>query len=113
MTLTDLTDDELVAFISLARLVIRADLEFSEDEEDALEAFGEQVGFPRWKVVVARAMTEVTSRDASMESARAVSRPDARKAIQDGLKSLAASDQIVPAEQAVLDQIAKLWRQSS
>ena len=41
MTLANLSDDELITFISLARIVIRADLEFSEDEEDALGGFGE------------------------------------------------------------------------
>jgi len=113
MTLTDLTDDELITFISLARIVIRADLEFSEDEEYTLEAIGEQVGAARWKSIVAHAMTEVTSRDAAMAAAAAVSTPEARRAIHEGLTKLATSDEMVPAEQAVLDELTKLWRQTN
>jgi len=113
MTLTDLTDDELVAFISLARVIVRADLEFSEDEEDALETFGEQVGMQRWQVVVSRAMNEVSSREATMECARAVTRRDAQKCIHEALKTLAAADELVPAEQAVLDDVGRMWRESS
>ncbi len=113
MRLTELTDDELVAFISLARIVVRADLEFSEDEEDALEAFGEQVGLARWKVVVARAMNENTSREQAMEAGRSVSRAEARKTIHEALKSLAGADELVPAEQAILDEIIVMWRQTS
>jgi len=113
MTLANLSDDELITFISLARIVIRADLEFSEDEEDALETLGEQVGAGRWKSIVAQAMTEVTTRDAAMAAAAAVSSPESRRVIHQGLTDLAKADVMVPAEQAVLDELTKMWRQTS
>ena len=113
MTLTDLNDDELITFISLARIVIRADLEFSEDEEDALEALGEQIGATRWRSVISRATSEVKSRDAAMAAAAKISMPETRRAILDGLTQLATADVMVPAEQAVLDHLTKMWRQTS
>ncbi|MBX3260085.1 MAG: hypothetical protein KIS78_04750 [Labilithrix sp.] len=126
-----LTDDELLAFGGLARLLVRADGSFTEDEAVALEdAFldlfstsAEAQGPYRTAPIesrpealpvdlqelLERAGAALPDEAAVLAAARRVTRHEAREAIFGVLYVIAASDVITSSEWSILDWLTKEW----
>lgn len=126
-----LTDDELLAFAGLARLLVCADGTFTDDEAAALdEAFGdlfstgaEAQGPYRTAPVesppealpvdlrelLERASEALPDEDAVMAAARRVTRQEVREAIFGVLYVVAASDVITKNEWPLIDWLIKEW----
>jgi hypothetical protein len=109
MRLADLTDEELLAMVGLAKLVVRADKELSNDEAGALRALAVDVGDERWQQALGEATRRFRTRSDAMFYAKNVNRAEARALIHQQMVKLSESDQVVAEEQKVLDWLAELW----
>ena len=109
MTVADLDDAELMAFIGLAKQVIRADKIVSEDEKAWLVRTAEVVGADRWRAGIRDAQEQFDEAQDVRDAAAALERPEAREAIYDALMKLAEGDEYVYEEAVILDWVARLW----
>ncbi len=109
MRLADLTDEELLAMVGLAKLVVRADNELSDDEVSALRALAVDVGDVRWQQALADATRRFRTRSDAMFYAKNVARAEAQQVIYEAMVKLSESDAVVPEEQRILDWLADLW----
>ena len=110
--LADLSAEELLAMVGLAKLVVRADKELSSDEAKALRDLASECGDEAWNVALGEAQRRFRTRSDAMFYAKNVTRSEARVAIHGAMVKLGESDEIVPEEQKVLDWLAELWELS-
>lgn len=110
MKLTDLSRQEQLALGGLLRMLIRADGDFTEAEEEKLNALGESLGGSDllWKVISDSA--QAFANDAAItEAAAQVERADVRELIASTLDSLAASDGVDAKEAALVASLRAKW----
>jgi uncharacterized tellurite resistance protein B-like protein len=126
---TALSPDEQLAFAGLARMLIRADGEFTAEEQYVVEKVTAELvsgftpdGSPdRDRVVppepdpeatwalIDRAGRELRDEAAALRAAERVTSPEAREAIYRALREIAEADVISEAEWPLLDSLARLW----
>jgi hypothetical protein len=134
----NLTDDELLAFAGLARLLIQADGKFSQDEADVLEDFAEELfggtaedGKPTLAAdgprggdetdddegprrspvfdLIERGAAALPDEAAVRRAAQGVTRQEARELIFDVLYEVAACDVISRSEWPLLEWLMAEW----
>ena len=122
-----LTEGELLALAGLLRVMVLADRQVDVHELDALERVGHKVartahvddpyrsaappamGPDAFRSVFARASRELPDGAAVRAAAQGVERQEAREILFTILLEVAASNGIVPEEQAVLDWLKEQW----
>lgn len=109
MKLTELQEDELLAFMALLKQLIRADGELSPTEVDHLAALGELLGEERWQKSFGAVKGRWKTKDDIPKLAAMVTRADARIAIHKALSKVASSDATTVEEAAILDALSTLW----
>ena len=111
MTIDDLQDDERIALGGLVRMMIRSDGDFTEAEEETVNAVGERLlGGPgaMWRLISASA--QACPDDAAIRAAAdTVTRPEARTLIRDVLSEIAAGDEVSDEERALLAWLDERW----
>ena len=110
LTLPDLTRDEQLALGGLIRLMIRADGVFSAEEEERVDAIGEELGSREliWQMISDSA--QVFRNDAELRRAgAAIGRVEARELILGILTSVAIADTVSPGEMGLLDALRAAW----
>jgi hypothetical protein len=107
MDLGELTHAEKLAFAGLARLLLRADSELTDEEAAALGDVAVAIGEDEfWKLVDEAAGTE----DAEIRRlAKGVTRPEVRELIYGTLFELGQTGSIVAEESELLDWLADAW----
>ena len=124
-----LTDEELLAFCALTRLLVRLDHRITEQEREAIERVGPQLatadpmskdpyrGAPDscddaietlW-TMMERAAAELTDDDSIRQAACGVTRQVAREDIYAALYDIAASDAISDAEWTIMEWLSSEW----
>jgi hypothetical protein len=124
-----LTPDELLAFGGLARCLVRADGQFTEEEQTALEGASAELfrrttprggAYRTQRVeqegdrgaifeVLQRAALALPDEDAVRRAAAGVTRPAARHLIYAVLRDVAASDVIATSEWPLLEWLSQTW----
>lgn len=108
MKLDDLDGDEKLALGGLLRMMIRSDGDFSEAEENAINAAGEPLGGRLWPVISQSAQD--CPQDADIRAAVArVTRAEARTLIRGVVQGLAESDLVSESEQGLLGWLDETW----
>lgn len=109
-----LDDDEILALVTLARLVIRADGHVSEAELAAMMGMARAVGLQRFYDAFEQSEDAgPLSAEQITEVARFVQRPESRSFMFEHLGRLAQADGVVASEQQVLDLLQGEWRLSA
>ncbi|MBX3230726.1 MAG: TerB family tellurite resistance protein [Labilithrix sp.] len=123
-----LSPEEQFAFAALARVLVRLDGRFSEEEEQAIEAVAAELfatttvagpyrsmpeadaadGSAVWDLIE-RAAETVPDDDALKAIAAGVTRPAAREAIYEAIYAVAASDVVAKEEWPMLEWLAAEW----
>lgn len=109
MDLPQLSERELTVLVGLVKLVIHADREVSVAERAVLSRLQDVVGADAWNAAVRTARERYATVDVLETDARAVDRADVRKAVHAILTELAGSDEVVPAEDHVLQWVVQEW----
>jgi hypothetical protein len=110
MNLADLTREEQLALGGLIRLMIRADGVFTDEEEERVDAIGEELGSRElvWRMISDSA--QAFKDDADLRrAAAAVSRVEARELMLGVLTSVAVADSVTPGEMGLLDAVRVAW----
>jgi uncharacterized tellurite resistance protein B-like protein len=108
--LADLTRDEQLALGGLIRQMIRADGVFSAEEEERVDAIGEELGSKDliWRMISDSA--QAFKDDAEVRrAAAAISRVGARELVLGVLTSVAIADTVSPGEMGLLDALRAAW----
>lgn len=125
----ELSNEELLVFCGLARLLVRLDGRFSTEEREVLETIGPELavrsdvkpdpyregpsrkddGVDRFWRAMDEAARAFPDGEAVRRRASDVTRPGARQAIHAALFALAASDTIEGNEWALLEWLASEW----
>lgn len=109
MQISELSHVELLSLIGLAKVMIRADRETSDEEFAAIQALAEQVEDEDWGALIAEARDRFRSRTDVLDLSATLERQAARNLIYRELYRLAAVDEIVDAEALLLHELAALW----
>jgi hypothetical protein len=129
-----LTDQELLTFAGLARLLIEADGEFTAEEQFIVEKVHAELLGPRelpgspyrsdrgeavlpdpeatW-MLVQRAGRELGDRQAVVDAAERIAKPEVREAIYGALREIAEADVIDKAEWPLLEWLERVWELQS
>ena len=105
----DLSENELLALVGLAKLVVRADHELSPEEATRLNALARRVGAGPWGAAVAEAQRRLKTEGQARAVAALVVREEARRWIYAALEELAGADGLVPEERQVLAWLEAQW----
>jgi hypothetical protein len=110
MKLPDLTKDEQLALGGLIRLMIRADGVFTTEEEERVDAIGEELGSKDliWRMISDSAQAFKDDADVRRAGA-AVRRVEARELMLGVLTSVAVADTVTPGEMGLLDALRAAW----
>jgi hypothetical protein len=110
MKLTDLSAAERLALGGLVRLLVRADGEFTEAEEQQVDRVGEELGGARllWSAISDSAQAFRTDQDVRRAGLE-VERPEVRRLILDVLTRVALSDSLAPGEDGILQALRSHW----
>lgn len=109
MEISDLNKEERLALIGWAKLVIRADRDFSDEEADELKKLANQLGPDNWKEGVEEAAQRLQTANDLKKLAVEIERQEARELIFSVLYDLAVPGTIVEQEAKVLHWLAKTW----
>lgn len=111
MRLDELTPDERLALGGLLRLMVRSDGDFSEAEEATINALGERLaGDPaRMWSAISQSAQDCPTDDAIRTAVAAVARPEARALLRDAAREVAAGDEVVASEHALLVWLDGAW----
>ena len=108
MKLEDLDGDEKLALGGLLRMMVRSDGDFSEKEENAINAAGERLGGRLWGVISQSAQD--CPNDADIRAAVAkVTRAEARALIRGVVAEIAESDLVSESEHQLLGWLDESW----
>jgi hypothetical protein len=108
MAIEGFSHAEKLAFIGLARLMIRADNEMSEEEAQSLGHLAREIGEDEfWQLTEEAGATEAAEIKRLAES---ISRVEAQEIIYGNLFELAQGGSILPDEAKLLDWLAEIWR---
>ncbi len=110
MKLSDLTDTERLAVGGLLRLMIRADGDFSEQEEEKVNALGDELGGREqlWRAISDSAQTFKTDQDIRA-AGLGIQRPEVRTLTLKLLRQVALSDSMSPGEEGILSALSAAW----
>lgn len=110
MMLSDLEDAERLVLGALVRLIVRADGEFSTEEEERIDRIGDELGSRDglWKAISDSAQAIPDERRV-LGAAAQVRRAEARELILGVIAGVAAADTISPAEMGVIDAVRAAW----
>jgi|GEM_PF-3446169 hypothetical protein len=109
LNVQDLNADEELALIALAKLVVRADHDFSTEEAAQLQRVADRLGAERFGKATARAKESFKKSSDVQAFALKLERPAAKKLIYDLLYEVALAGEIVVDEARVLRWLAKSW----
>ena len=109
MELANLEHSEQLALVGLARLMIRLDGSFSEEERELIDAIVEELGETRYEALAEEAAEKMQDEEAVKYYARHVQRAEARELIFGVLYDLAVPESIDPAESSLLDWLTEAW----
>jgi len=111
MRIEELRAEDLLVLGGLARLMLRSDGDFSEDEEAAINRIGEAEGNERalWKPISDSAQAYPTDAEVRAVVGQ-VSSPDARARILSILETIAEADGVDSAETELLDWLREQWK---
>ena len=109
MRLSDLSKEERLALIGWAKLVIRADKEFTNEEAEELKKLAVEMGTGLFNEAVADAKAQLKSVDDLKVLAEKITSQEARELIFSVLYDIAVPGTIVDSEARVLQWLAKTW----
>lgn len=109
MDLGTLSERELLVLVGLVKLVVHADREVTPAEREALAVLQATVGPGAWNAAVRMARQRYASIDQLEHDARAVERPEVRRALHEVLSEIAGADEIIDAEAHVLQWVVQEW----
>ncbi len=110
MDIDDLDRAEQLALGGLIRLLVRSDGDFTQAEEDRINAIGERIGGADviWRLISNSA--QAFPHDGQIRTAAgAIGRPEARALVLDVLGDVAATDGVAAGETALLDWLRQTW----
>ena len=110
MDITELTEDETLAMIALLREVVKADGDYSMEEQAAVREIRQTLGAERFDATIERVKNELPDRAAVKAHAKTVSRQAARWAIWELLVDVARADEITEEEEKPLVWLASWWK---
>jgi hypothetical protein len=110
MKMSDLSASERLALGGLVRLLVRADGDFSEAEEEAVNRIGEELGGAGllWSAVSDSAQSLRTDQDVR-RAGLAIERPEVRALVLAVLGRIAHSDAVAPSEEGILLALRAHW----
>jgi hypothetical protein len=110
MQIKDLEPHEQHALGGLIRMMIRSDGDFTEEEEEKVNAIGERLGGQAliWRTISASAQACQTD-EQIRATVPAVVRPDARQLILDAIEQVAGSDGLAATEAELIDWVKQSW----
>jgi hypothetical protein len=109
MKVSKLTDEELLAFVALLKLVVRADHGLSAGEAAELRRAAAEMGEAAWYVMANEAEERLHDESQIQQYAATIKRGRARRLIFDRLVDAARHGTIVEEEAAILRWLADLW----
>lgn len=104
----ELEDHERLALGGIIRLIIRSDGDFTEQEEETVDAIGERHfggAGEIWRLISASAQASQDD-DAIKAAIRAVVRPEAREFVLAVAREVASGDELTEDEQHLLDWVS-------
>jgi hypothetical protein len=110
MKLDQLTDDEETVLLGWMREIVQTDDDYSEEERAEVARLKGLIGDERFERAIARAKARFPTRAALKEAAKEITRPEARRAMYDYLRTLAESDELLPEEEKPLRWLASWWK---
>ena len=110
MKMSDLTAAERLALGGLVRLLVRADGDFTEAEEETVNRIGEELGGAGmlWAAVSDSAQALRTDEEAR-RAGLAIERPEVRALVLAVLGRIARSDALAPSEEGILLALQSRW----
>ena len=109
MSLKELADDEKAVFAALVRLMVRLDMNFSDEEAGAIQKISNELGHKDFWALMEKSATADTSADDVLARAKSVERKEAQELIYGNLYELSVEGGIEPAEAELLDRLAAQW----
>lgn len=109
LSIMDLDENEELALIALAKLVVRADHDFSAEEAAQLQRVADRLGKERFSKATARAQKAFKKSSDVQAFALTIERIAARVLIYELLYEVALAGDIVVDEARVLRWLAKSW----
>ena len=107
MTLDDMTHQEKLVLVGLARLMVRLDHEFTEEEAGALGHLIDEMGSDQfWKLIEEASGLED---DAVRKAATEVSNEESQELIYGSLYEVAIAGSIEEGENELLDWLEETW----
>lgn len=110
MDIDELDRAEQLALGGLIRILVRSDGDFTQAEEDRINAIGERIGGPSaiWRLISSSA--QAFPHDQQIRTAaRAVERPAARDLFLSVLGDVAATDGVADEESEMLEWLKGTW----
>lgn len=108
-TLDQLTDQEVLALIALAREIVALDGRLPDAEREALDDLASEIGSERYDALLERSETLAGTDEELEQLVAEVVKVDAREAIYAALFDLASACSMDAAELDVLDWLAEAW----
>jgi hypothetical protein len=108
MTLAELTKPEKVALLALLGLMARLDGQVFDDEINMLKRVASEIGPEDFEQCAAEA-ARLPDNESILETAKVVTRQDAREVIYELLFDMAVREAIAERESELLDWLAKTW----
>ncbi len=109
MTFDDLEPHERLALAGLVRAMTRQDGVVSAEEATAVTMLADAVGAKAFWSAMNDAQRTLPKPGDVSRAAEKVTRPEVRRWIYETLEDLAAADEIVVAEEALLHWLVRLW----
>jgi len=107
MTLDDMTQQEKLVLVGLARLMVRLDHEFTEEEAGALAHLIDELGSDQfWKLIDESSALED---EAIRKAAAEIEREEAQEMIYGSLYEVAIAGSIDEGENELLDWLEETW----
>lgn len=110
MELSELNPTEQLVLVGLAKAVVHADHEVTQEETRAIRTLADEVGTEAWNLRVSEARTRLATAEQLFELARKIVRLEAREAIYGALRQLAESDELAESEVEILTWVADVWQ---
>jgi uncharacterized tellurite resistance protein B-like protein len=105
----DLNDDERLALVSLLRLVVQADKQYSREEDSRLAQISSEMGDDLYDGTVTEARAKLPTPEDVRRHAAKVVRPESRAFILGLLQGIAAADGEATEEKVEIEALLRLW----
>ncbi len=110
LALKDLSNNELLALVAIARRLIELDGSISPGEAKTIAAWGEKVGIETLRRTLDRASAYLDGSEKMEQLSEMVTRPSARELVFTELFALATENAMVAAESELLNWLKSKWR---